>query len=550
MSGSKDSIRRAPVARMIALNHETQTKENRSFPKQLAPLKDSSGTDGLFGDRNTFEGPPVDTNALLPQQNKDTFTSPQLPPIYRVKFSMSLLDGVGDKVHTFTSMQKEVESAPKELMEISHKWMLYPPLARELKQGQINSPIFLFEAYLNVEEDLPQDNSFLAAELIIEFAERIAFDKWQVSTRIYENGNEVDLSEATYLSRPGDGRWEYLECWEPPQSDIAKIAIPLKSKWWSSTLLKIVSKRNEAGKSADPELINQEDEKTRQYIQGISLVQEIWAAPRDTDLPRHRIAIFLWEFKQSQRATTAATSWRKVHAPIPLPLQIQPFPSQYQDLPDPHLAFGAAIHPSSLPTFPDRSSLYAGSLINPAMPLVGSSQAPLDADAPFSCALTSAFDYVPHKTFTSHPLQGSFPENHHSGALLPTPSESWQLQKPFHPQDSNSSNLQDIWWSAPDLIDGDIFSQLPEPWKPLAGYSGESQDIPWSGSDPFSEDLLSPPMERWEPQADYSGESQDIRWSASNPFDGDLMSLPLEPWQLQDPFQSQKYFQPQDYFQA
>lgn len=465
----------------------------------------------------------TNTSALLIQPAEVINATPQIPTIDRVKFSMGLLDRTGRQVHMFTSMRKEIVSVPKELMDISDVWVKYPPLADYYRQGPINSPIFLFEAYLNVRNYLPEPPLFFAVEFTIEFAERLAFDKWQSSTRIYgESNNGLDHSKDAYFSRPGDDGWEYLEFLELPQTDKSQMAIPFKSKWWSDALIKIILERCKAEKSGDPEVINHEDEKIRHRIEGISIIQEIWATPRYTDSPCQRMAIFLWKFKETQRINTATTSWRPIRVPVFLSQQTQPLPSLHQDCPN---TLGANAHSSSMPVFP------APTLANNAKSLFENSPITTRADALSLGTSTPIFEGIPNEVSMDREHQESFLPNYYSGAHFPSPPEPCQpVHEVAYPEGSlqhpksNSSDPQDILWPPSNPFDGTSFLAPLEPWN--------SQGI--SQFQPF------------QPQENSRCGSQDFPWPSSSSFGGDPFLTPPEPWHLQEPFQPQESFQSQD----
>lgn len=107
---------------MVALNNEVEKGDDGSFPRETATPKGGDRMDDPASNRSTSTRPLVDPNAFLPQQNEVTGATSQLPPIHRVKFSMSLLDEAGKKVHVFTSMPKEIQSVPKEPVDMSDKW--------------------------------------------------------------------------------------------------------------------------------------------------------------------------------------------------------------------------------------------------------------------------------------------------------------------------------------------------------------------------------------------------------------------------------------------
>ena len=452
---------------MTTLNDEAETEDDGSFLRGTPFSTRAAGTDDPTSDQNIFMRSLIDSDIISPQKIEAPGATLRFPQIHRVIFSMNLLNNVGREVHKFTSIRKEIGSTPKEPVETNYAWMKYPSLAQDYQQAQKSAPIFLFEAYLKMRDALPEHDSFLAVQLTIEFAERTAFDKWQSSTRIYEEGGtEVDLSKAIYLSQSGDGRWEHLECLEPPQSNTTRLTIPLKSKWWSTTLSKIILNQHEAKKSADPELINEQDEKARHCIEGISVLQEIWAAPRGTDLPRQQIAVFLWNFKQTHRADTAMTSWRRIQAPTSSSQQMPLLSSRPRYFSNTQVALGAAIHPSSMPTFPTSFAFDTSMLSNNATSLPVIPQIPKCVEAPPPHAFPSVPDCIFEGATTSYPLQEPYFLTDHSDALFPASLGSWQSQVASEPQGGISSNLQDIPWSTSEPFDEDFCSSFMGPWQP------------------------------------------------------------------------------------
>lgn len=434
---------------------------------------------------------------------------PQFPTVHRVNFSMSLFDKAGRTVHVFTSMQNEVEAVSKKQTDMNDVWMKYPLLAVYHEQGQIYSPVVLFKAYLKISDDIPKSETLFAVELAVEFAESMDFDKWQSSTRVFQrDGDEIDVSKEASQPRPGDGSLEDLECLDMPQTTNQKVIIPFKSEWWSRTLADTVWKRHEAEESGDPEIINQEDERSRHYIEGVSIMQEIWATPRRIGALPRIVAIFLWDFKQTHGTKAGTTSWRR-SSPSASQLNDQLLRSHLQD----STALDAAVHPSSMPISPTyfdpQASSFAVNTETSLSPTLKTSSDPATSEVDFSsCAFAPITIPISSQAYTSHPRQEPLSQNYSSEDLLSGSLESRQLtHKPgYAPRTSQGQDIfhpsEDTQWLVSNLNEENFLSTSLGPKQPARQfeYSQESSN----------------PQDSFNP-------SEDIQWPVSNFDEGSLL---------------------------
>ena len=213
----------------------------------------------------------------------------QVPSLRRVsEFAMTLKDKSGSKAvrHYFTSIQSEMPSAPKALGDVN-KWReMYPALAAYHDRGPIDCPIFLFDANLSlVKHDYP---STLDIQLSMDFSQGAHYTEWRSYPKFYEeNGSPVDLPS-----------WDTLESTHLKGTDNCRLPeVLFCGEFWNRVFSRMVK---------------EEEERATQYIQGISVMQEIWATHRASDRGPQRMAILLWRFNTVKRGEAATTSWRKL----------------------------------------------------------------------------------------------------------------------------------------------------------------------------------------------------------------------------------------------
>ena len=416
-------------------------------------------TNDLTSDEITYPTPLPYTNpSLLQQATLPWDNTTQFPTVHRMNFSMSLLDKAVGTVHRFTSMQNEIEAVPKKRTDMNDVWMKYPLLAVYQEQGQIYNQVILLQAYLKISDDIPKLETLFAVELAVEFAEIMDFDKWQSSTRVFqEDGDEIDVSKEASQPRPGESYLEDLEYLELPQTTKHKVIIPFKSEWWSRTPVNTVWKRYEAEKLGDPEIINQEDERSRYYMEGIFIKQEIWATPRRIEALPRIVVIFLWDFKQTYGTKPGTTSWRRSSSST-FQQNIQLLRSHSQD----PIALGVAIHPSSIHIsstyFDPQASSFAVNTETASSPTSKTSSDAATSEVGFSsCAFAPVTLPISNQAYTSHPRQEPLSQNCGSEDLLSGSLESWQLAhkpeyapRPFQGQDVFHSS-EDTQWPVSNL---------------------------------------------------------------------------------------------------
>lgn len=234
------------------------------------------------------------------------------PTIRRVlEFAMTLTECDSEApLHSYTSLQSEMASAPKTLADVKNWREMYPPLAADYDRGQIECPIFLFDTHLSLMDHYHP--SSLAIKLSLHFSQGAHFTEWRSYPRFYEqNGCPVDLTE---FSEPSA---DNLDSSQVEGTDDAKLGqIAFRGRWWAWVFSSMIIRKSMMDNIGDPKLIREEGERAIERIQGISVMQEIWATHRVYNHRPQRMAILLWKFSTAKSGQAATTSWRRLNAPL------------------------------------------------------------------------------------------------------------------------------------------------------------------------------------------------------------------------------------------
>ncbi len=234
----------------------------------------------------------------------DILVSNQGPAIRRVsEFTMTLVDKHDCRIlrHTYTSLQSEMPSAPKALADVKNWRHRYPALAADHDRGPIDCPVYLFDTHLSL-MDRP-DPSHLGIRIHIDFSQGAQFTGWRSNTKFYEqNGCPVGRLKSS----------DDLESAEVEGTDNTRLALYFRGGWWSSVFTRLMEKKQMIENSGDPMLIREQEERASQYIQGLSIMQEVWATHGASNRGPQRMAILLWSFSTARKGVAATTSWRRL----------------------------------------------------------------------------------------------------------------------------------------------------------------------------------------------------------------------------------------------
>jgi len=250
------------------------------------------------------------------------------PTVRSVEFTMTLYrEEPQVALHTYTSIQSEMGSLPRALDDVSDWRTMFPQLAAYCDSGETECPIFLFETELSLMNRYPGGRLTLGTELIIDFTHGTAFTEWCALTRFYEgSGSEIDLSKIYENTLLPNSPYNEITYSEVLRTTDMQLEIPMKSKWWARKFSDFISDKQEAEAQAaavgSPRIVKEQDQRTRQYLREMSVMQEIWATSRIKGSQPQRMAILLWKFDQTPNREAPTTSWRRIIPPVS-PFQVQ-----------------------------------------------------------------------------------------------------------------------------------------------------------------------------------------------------------------------------------
>ncbi|MCJ1464467.1 hypothetical protein MMC07_003080 [Pseudocyphellaria aurata] len=255
--------------------------------------------------------------------------------IRRIKFEMYILDREERRrLHVYSSLQSEIGSSSRAIGETKDWRMKYPRLAPYYDRGELDIEVILFETYFSLMEHHPPVKSKLSIDFAIDIARGREFTDWKCHAYFYENDIlEESVSTPTII--------EHI-----PGTNDARIVVGLHSSWWVDHFVALTQQRLQREHGGNRLAVKAEDERPICQIRDISVVQEIWATPQ-AGAQSKRMAIFLWNFRQTRNHEAATTTWRRLIPPHPLTEpyftrslaleQVQPSPAvektpQHQDL--------------------------------------------------------------------------------------------------------------------------------------------------------------------------------------------------------------------------
>lgn len=301
------------------------------------------------------------TGALPPPMGILGSNVPSL--VQRVDFEMFVDDNLNERYHVYTRIQSEIGSSSKSLKDVAGWRTSYPRLASFRDEGQLHNELLLFEVNLNLLREYPPPGSHLGINLYLSVNKGVKYREWFASTHIYEKGVLVDGQ------RRGTEPGAQLVTLEIANVEESTGVVTVKGStcphWWARNVFgEILDRKSKARAQGDGIAIQQEEERGRQFLEDMSMMQEIWAtSDHDVTAPQ-RITTLLWKFRQTRDFEAASTTWRKLNSPSqreffrssaqsPMPLPLQPpmaLGSSLQDLVmiQPEAAYANYIQQASL----------------------------------------------------------------------------------------------------------------------------------------------------------------------------------------------------------
>ena len=235
------------------------------------------------------------------------------PFIHQIEFEMFLEDAATKRLHTFTSIQSEIGSAPRPLEDL-YEWEKYFPhlAAYYQRHGHIDSELISLETNIDLLRDHPPHPSRLCINPFIVVAGGVNYQDWRSTTRLYEKGSWVrDARKGVEL----DKHAQKLSAENLENSPNTKLILQIKSSWWAHNVIaEILTRITTARTQGDPSAEYRAEQWGRQFLANMSMMQEISAIPRNRGSSRV-VAILLWKFRQTKPGETATTTWRKLTPP-------------------------------------------------------------------------------------------------------------------------------------------------------------------------------------------------------------------------------------------
>ncbi|KAL9001039.1 MAG: hypothetical protein Q9169_000523 [Polycauliona sp. 2 TL-2023] len=234
------------------------------------------------------------------------------PRLNRIEFDMYVQSPGKEKIHQCTSIQAEIGASPQSLEQISNWRLSFPQLEDYHERGELEDNIILINSNIDLPPDHPPKNSTLSIQFKVNIAGASGNHQWSTSTNYYENNGEpVDMRkfyEVNNVSKTSS--WDTPTVYPTPGSPDIQLEIPLHSIWWVQLFTKMASRKN--GTMHDPYFSQQEEEWSRRYLQGMSIMQEVRMG---SGAATKRVAIILWRFLPTRPGDVAMTSWRKLKPP-------------------------------------------------------------------------------------------------------------------------------------------------------------------------------------------------------------------------------------------
>lgn len=373
----------------------------------------------------------------------------QCHTVRRVEFSMILYKGGQDRIarmediiHTYTSIQCVMASAPRPLEDLEGWRIYYPLLAEYSDRGPIDCPMYLFETSLDLMEDLPGCEALLAIDCSLDVTQGVNYTNWQSLTKFYEEeGRPVDLTkfgkawvglQASRASKKGE--------------NIILPQLPFKSSWWATTFTNMIRRVQKAKATDEAEAVAKEEENIERYLRGVSVMQEVYASPRSSGSGAERIAILIWKFRKARKGEVASMTWRNLTPPVS-PFQVQ---SPTPPLEQPPLTLDTTLHNM---TVQHPASTYTD-FYNPQQPSIFADNAEELLDAPLSAGSSPVT--TPPSDYTSFPSSAStsFPSNISNSSYQPhlMQDSSFQSQDSVYPCLGSFSSQESQYHSQQELI--------------------------------------------------------------------------------------------------
>jgi len=262
-----------------------------------------------------------------------------------------------EALHVCTALPHDAQRAATPLEHIPNWRSLYPDLAPISEDAEFDGNLVFMESKLDLMTDSPPTGSRLGIDFFARIANGSAYEVWDYTTVFYEKGRCVhDCSGELRFNVEGSS-----EC-----VGTTKLEMSLESSWWVKFFFKASERRRVREARGDLNGLQQVDETTRQSLKEMTIMQEIWASSYAKKLPRKRVAVLLWKFRQVRPGEAATTRWRNLIPPPPRITTNSPAPAILESqmtldasinshMHQPVAIYTDPFHQQSLDSFADRS---------------------------------------------------------------------------------------------------------------------------------------------------------------------------------------------------
>lgn len=223
--------------------------------------------------------------------------------------------------HVCTALPHDAQRAATPLEHIPNWRSLYPDLAPLSEDADFDCNLVFMESKLDLMTDSPPTGSRLGIDFFARIANGSAYEVWDYSTVFYEKGRSVHKCSGE-LRFTVEGSTEGI--------GTTKLEMSLESSWWVKFFFKASERRRVREARGDVDALQQVDENTRRSLKELSVMQEFWATSYANRLPRKRVAVVLWKFRQVRPGEAAITRWRDLIPPPPRITTNSPAPAMLE----------------------------------------------------------------------------------------------------------------------------------------------------------------------------------------------------------------------------
>ncbi|KAL8768046.1 MAG: hypothetical protein Q9209_005589 [Squamulea sp. 1 TL-2023] len=301
-------------------------------------VRDPYGQTGPVVSSSTLMRPPPDV--ILGSNAPD-----HGPVLNRIEFEMYVLSPAGEKIHNYTRLQAEIGASPIALEELCNWRKSFPLLEYYHENRELDSDIILIESNVDLLTDYPPKNSTLSIRFRVNVTGVAGNKQWFTKADYYEeDGQPIDMGKFYEINNiRKSSPWDTPSVSQAPGSRDIQLEISLQSVWWVQLFTKMAARKH--GVRFDHDIFQQEEDWSRRYLQGLSVMQELRMGSGTSS---ERVAIIVWKFAAASRGKTATTTWRKLKPPpqrfkINSPVQSPEAPLQHS------MVLDSSIHNIAMP---------------------------------------------------------------------------------------------------------------------------------------------------------------------------------------------------------